>query len=308
MSIALIHYNKAFLSEIHGYSHFFAGLGIACEVVTPAALPKLTRKVDWYFMGVDRTPPVADIYRIHEYLSPSTPPARRLKDWGKRWLNARPDLRIFKNDYTRQRFGFADQVPELYMDMGIADEWFQPTQPAIEKAYDFIYIGELSAARQTNVLLDRFTQGDLRDRTLLLLSRDYAPLQQQYAAYPNIIFKGPVDKPAVKEHILQSRFAINYIPDREPFNQLPATKFLEYAACGVPIISTNYPWVQQFQQQYGGKYLLLSTRLQDLNWQRVTNFAYATPNMTAWSWAHQIKRSGVLEHLRTLYPQIAEHY
>lgn len=303
MSIALIHYNKAFLSEIHGYSHFFSRLGIPCEAVTPKELPLLNRKVDWYFMGVDRSAPIHGIFRIHDYLSPSTPPARRIKDWGKRWLNARPDLRIFKNQYTRQRFGFTDPTPELFIEMGIADEWFQTTPQMPDKSFDFIYIGELSAARQTNILLDRFTQGDLRERTLLLLSRDYAPLQQQYAAFPNIIFKGPVDKSAVKDHILRSRYAINYIPDREPFNHLPATKFLEYAACGVPILSTAYPWVKQFNQQYGGNYLYLSPSLHDLTWERVTSFPYLTPEMTGWSWAHQLRRSGVLEYLRPLYPE-----
>ncbi|WP_276481233.1 hypothetical protein [Paraflavitalea pollutisoli] len=292
------------MSELHGYSHFFAGIGIPCEVVTPKELPLLKRKIDWYFMGVDRSHPIPGIFRIHDYLSPSTPPARRLKDWGKRWINARPDLRIFKNHYTRQCFGFSDAIPELLMNMGIADEWLQTTGQRPEKSFDFIYIGELSAARQTNILLDRFTQGDLRERTLLLLSRNYEQWQRQYASHPNILFKGPVDKAGVKDHILRSRFAINYIPDREPFNQLPATKMLEYAACGVPILSTSYPWVRQFQQQYGGNYLYLSPDLHDLTWQRVTDFNYHTPAMSDWTWGHQIKRSGILEYLRPLYTNI----
>jgi glycosyltransferase involved in cell wall biosynthesis len=304
MTIALVHNNKAFLPALYGYTRFFASLGIRCEAVTPRDLPSLDRRVDWHFMGLDRVPRQEGIYKIHEYLSPSTPPFRKLKDAGKRLLNTTPDLRIFKNEYVQKRFGFSDGVPCCFQEIGIADEWFLPAGESYDKEFDFIYIGDLSANRKPELLLNRFTQPGLRDHTLLLLSRDYARLQQQYAGFPNIIFRGPVEKSAVKNYILRSRYGINYIPDKEPYNQLTSTKFLEYAACGIPIISTNYAWVQDFRRQYGGRYLFLSPGVADLNWDKVTGFDYSTPDMGAWTWERQIRKSGVLEFLSKKFPEV----
>jgi len=304
MSIALIHQHKAFLSEIHGYARFFEGLGIRCEAVTPRDLQGVKRKVDWYFMGLDRSMAVPGIFRIHDYLSPSTPPFRGLKDWGKSLLNARPDLRIFKNQYTEGRFSFRDQVASCIMGMGISDEWLGKPKEVQQKEYDFIYVGDLSPARKPRLLLDRFTKDGLRERSLLLLSRNYEALQLQYAAYPNILFKGPVHKDAVKEYIRQARYGINYIPDRAPFHQLPSTKFLEYASCGIPVISTSYAWAKDFAAQSGGRFLFVAPDLQDLTWEKVTAFDYLTPDMTNWTWEAQIRKSGVLPFLQRYFPDI----
>ncbi|MDF2191704.1 glycosyltransferase [Paraflavitalea sp. CAU 1676] len=306
MTIALIHHNKAFLPAIYGYTRFFAGLGIRCEAVTPRELPGLKRQVDWYFMGLDRSAAPPGVFRIHQYISPSTPPLRGLKDWGKLVLNAKPDLRIFKNEYTQGRFPFRDSVPSCMMEVGIADEWFAGVSGVTEKVYDFIYVGDLSAGRNPEQLLDRFTEGDLRERSLLLLSRNYEALRQRYSAYSNIIFKGPVEKAAVMQHILQSRFALNYIPDKAPFNQLTSTKFLEYAACGVPVVTTDYAWAQDFARSSGGRFLFVAPDLHDLSWEKVTSFDYFTPDMRDWSWAAQIRQSGVLAYLKPFFPAMLE--
>lgn len=302
MTIALVHRHKAFLPAIHGYTHFFNRLGIGCEAVTPRELAGLAHNVEWHFMGIDQQPTRPGIYKIHEYLSPSTPPFRALKDLGKRSLNTRPDLRIYKNAYVQQCIGLRDAVPFCFQEVGIADEWFTPVTTAYEKEFDFIYVGELSGQRKPKGLLDRFTQPDLRGHSLLLLSRDYGALQQAYKDYPNIIFKGPVPKAEVKTYLLRSRFGINYMPDIEPFNQLTSTKFLEYAACGLPIISTDYAWVRNFRRDHGGDYLLVSPDMRDLTWERATSFAYETPDMRPWTWEQQLRRSGVLDHLKARFP------
>jgi glycosyltransferase involved in cell wall biosynthesis len=303
MTIALVHRHKAFLPAIHGYTQFFNRRSIRCEAVTPRELASLPHQVEWHFMGIDQTPIKKDIYKIHEYLSTSTPPFQALKDLGKRLLNSRPDLRIYKNEYVQRSMGINDQVPFCYQDVGIAEEWLTPSAIQYDKEFDFIYVGELSAKRKPELLIDRFTRPDMQQHTLLLLSRHYAHLQEQYHRYPNIIFKGPVAKSEVKEYILRSRFAINYMPDIEPFNQLTSTKFLEYAACGIPIVSTDYPWVRNFSGEYGGNYLLVSPDLSELNWEHATSFPYHTPDMSGWTWEQQIRKSGVLNHLETRFPE-----
>lgn len=304
MTIALIHPHNAFMPVIEFYTQFFGKYGIACEVVHASALKGLDRQVDWHFMGFDRSPAQAGIFKIHEYLSPSTPPFRSLKDTIKRMLHAPPHLRIYINDYVRQCFGFGDTVPFCLKNMGIPSEMLSNAGSALPKEFDFIYIGDLSSQRKPDGLLQAFTQPGLRDKTLLLLSRDYGRLQQQYSAFSNIIFKGPVTQPEVKEYILRSRFGLNYIPDIEPFNQLPSTKFLEYAACGIPVVSTNYSWVRDFMKDHGGQFLLLPG-MSDLSWEAVSHFQYSSPDMRGWAWEQQLRSSGVLAALQMRFPEVS---
>jgi glycosyltransferase involved in cell wall biosynthesis len=256
-------------------------------------------------MGMDRSAGRQGIYKIHEYLSPSTPPFRSLKDSLKRVLNGRPDLRIYINDYTRQCLAFNDAVPFCLKNMGIPSKMLPGADPVLPKEFDFIYIGDLSSQRKPHELLQAFTRPNLRHNTLLLLSRDYDRLQLQYRAFSNIIFKGPVTQPEVKDFILRSRFGLNYIPDIEPFNQLPSTKLLEYAACGIPVVSTNYRWVRDFMKDHGGQFLLLSAGMKELSWETVTHFQYSSPDMRGWAWEQQLRGSGVLAALQARFPDIS---
>lgn len=296
MTIAFVHTQKAFLPGIDGYVDFFSKYNIRCEVVDRQELPKLPRQVEWFFMGADRMPKSKEIVRIHEYISPSIPPFSNMKNVYKKWFNIKPDLRIFKNEQVRHCFGFNDEIPFLYMDIGIPDAWLlQETTAA--KQYDFIYVGDLAKHRNPEVLIAAFTQPHLQQHTLLLLSSNYEQLQSQYRQYKNIIFKGPVSKQAVNEYIRSAKFAINYIPDKAPFNILTSTKLLEYAACRVPVISTDYAWVRQFQQRYGGNYFYVANDLSNLTWESVNNFNYIFPDLSEWTWEKQIRKSGILEFL-----------
>ncbi len=72
---------------------------------------------------------------------------------------------------------------------------------------------------------------------------------------------------------------VNYIPDEEPFNAQTPTKFLEYAAMKIPVISTNYFWISEFQERYGGNYFFLKEDLSNMTWDRITGFPYEFPNL-----------------------------
>ncbi|MFT3822390.1 MAG: glycosyltransferase [Chitinophagaceae bacterium] len=263
------------------------------------------RQVEWFFMGTDLTKPREGICKIHEYISPSMPPLASWKNLYKSVFNSQPDCRVFKNEYVRSAFTFSDRIPSFYQDIGIDPHWLEPVVSAPEKMYDFIYVGDLSARRSIEPMLQAFTRPEMKDRTLLLLSKNYTELQQQYQHYPNIIFRGPVDKVAVRHFMLQSRFGINYIPDTPPFNVLTSTKFLEYAACGLPIVTTDYTWVRQFQQQYGGEYFFLKSDFSNFTWEQVTNAAYSNPDLRSWTWENKIRSSGILEFLEGRFPELS---
>jgi hypothetical protein len=245
MTIAFVHPHKAFLPEIEAYTRFFAGYGITCMTTTPDQLTGMKRDVEWFFMGTNFSKRHPGIYRVHEYASPSVPPIPQTKNWLKKAFSAKPDLRVFQNNWVRKTMGFHDDVPFCLRDMGIPEAWLD--QPATTPDFDFIYVGDLSPQRKPQLLLDAFTKGDLQQHSLLVLSKNYTTLQQQYSHQTNILFKGPVPTEDVPGYILSARFAINYVPNAEPFNQLTSTKLLEYAACRQRIITTDYPWMRNFQ-------------------------------------------------------------
>ena len=298
MTIAFVHRNKAFLPEIEAYTRFFSGLGIGCVAITKEEADRFRPEVEWRMMGFDGSKPRAGVIKIHEYASASLPPGRYLKNLRKSLFNAQPDFRLFLNDYVRKTFNFRDKVPFGYRDMGIPREWLLSPAHPVTKTYDFVYAGSLDKTRNPEALLDHFSTGGLKGRSLLLISHHYEGLRMQYAAYENIVFKGPFEHRDIRYYLSQARFGINYIVDKEPFNQQTSTKFLEYLACGLPVVSTDYEWVRAFQREYGGEYYFMSPDLAGMDWENICQFNYSQPDMRPWTWERQIRASGVLEFLK----------
>jgi len=302
MTIAFVHNNRAFLPEIDAYIRFFTSFDVECIIVGQDEIGLTHRNVEWRFMGTDFTKPKQGIIRIHEYGSSSVPPNHKWKNWFKRFFNSQPDFRIFLNEYVKKSFRFHDRIPYGFRDMGISPEWVDKSDQSIEKKYDFIYTGDLSPKRKPERLLNCFTTGQLQNKTLLLLGRDFERLAAVYKPYHNIIFDGPVSHNQVKEYILQSSFGINYIPIEEPFTHQTSTKFLEFAACDIPIISSKYDWIENFQKENGGNYYYLNDDLSNLSLDSLKSFDFSSPRLDNWSWEKQIRSSGVLEFLMTKFP------
>ncbi len=302
MTIAFVHNNRAFLPEIDAYIRFFTNFNVECLVVSQDEIGLTHRNVEWRFMGTDFTKPKEGIIRIHEYGSSSVPPNHKWKNWFKRFFNSQPDFRIYLNEYVKKSYRFRDRIPYGFRDMGISPEWLNPPTYPIERKYDFIYTGDLSPRRKPEKLLNCFANGKMQKKTILLLGRDYDKLAAIYRMYNNIIFDGPVSHEQVREYILQSSYGINYIPIEEPFTQQTSTKFLEFAACNIPIISSKYNWIEKFQKENGGNYFFLEEDLSNFSWENIRRHSYQSPKIEDLTWENQIRSSGVLEFLMTKYP------
>jgi glycosyltransferase involved in cell wall biosynthesis len=302
MRIAFIHPHKAFLPEIDAYTDFFSTHGIKTEVSDPKNYPRIKADVEWHFMGKDSGKARENVIKIHEYTSASVEPLGKWKNIAKRWVNTKPAFRLFLNEYVKNAMGFRDNIPFGFRDMGITDSFLKPAAKGINKEYDFIYTGSVAKEREIEKLIHCFTKNGLSVHSLLILSRDYSELAAKYRQYPNILFRGPVSHDQVKDAILRSRFAINFIPDKEPFNQQASTKFLEYAVLKTPVITTEYDWVKKFQLRNGGVYFYLREDLGNFNWGAVNSVKYSFPDLADYSFETEIRKSGVLAFLSSRFP------
>jgi hypothetical protein len=99
----------------------------------------------------------------------------------------------------------------------------------------------------------------------------------------------------------KSAFGINYVPHRSPFIFQASTKFLEYASIAIPIVSSGYPWVREFEKNYGGRTFFLDEGFENLSWKNIQEFTFLPPDLAGWDWEHQIRNSGVLEFLKSRF-------
>ncbi len=297
MKIAFIHNHRAFLPELSAYQAFFKTRQISTCIAEYGKEGSSGADVYWYLMGFFPRSFHKKKLIIHEYSSASVPPYRKLKDFFKSRLNPRPHFRLFLNDYVREQFNMHDGIPFGYRDMGISETFSRPVENG-KKEYDFIYTGNLSSQRKIKTLLRVFDEGALKQHSILLLGNDENNLAGRFSHCRNISFRPAVPWEEVPAWLAGARFSINFIPDEEPFNAQTPTKFLEYVAMKIPVISTNYYWISEFQERYGGNYFLLKEDLSNMTWERLINFRYDFPDLQSWTWEEKIKESGVLEFLK----------
>ena len=297
MKIAFIHNHRAFLPELNAYQSFFEKEMISTCITKYGEEKSSGADVYWYIMGFYPGSFHKKKIIIHEYSSASVPPYRKFKDFFKSRLIPRPHFRLYLNEYVRKQLNIHDEVPFGYRDMGIGDIFFQKPDGS-EKEFDFIYSGNLSSERNLETLLGIFENGALKKRSILLLGNDIDKLAKTFGHCPNIFFQEAVPWAEVPAQLSRARYAINFIPNVEPFNAQTPTKFLEYSAMKIPVISTNYFWISEFRERFSGNYFLLKEDLSNMTWDRITGFHYEFPNLQSWRWEEKIKDSGILDYLR----------
>lgn len=302
MTILFITGDNAILPEIDAYISFFSRYpGVHTKVIFTAAGNRVQADVEWYFMGMHRRRN-DKVITIHEYASASVPPFASLKNRLKKALNCRPDYRLFYSEFVKEQFNFRDNIPFGYRSHGVMDG--RDMHTIANKKYDFIYVGSVDKQRELFTLFSSFITGSMQDKTLLVLSKNYRTVAEALRNYPNIIFKGPVPYAEVYGYIRQSRFAINFIPGKRPYNQQVSAKFIDYTASGAKIISSDYAWIREFQEKNGGEYFYLSDNLQNFTWNNINNFHYVRPELQHYTWDNQIERSGVLSFLQEKFPEM----
>ncbi len=294
--IALIHPGRAYLPELEAYCYYFAQRGWQIDVLNQITENQLlTYDAEWHLLGIDRSSKSPNRLKIHEYISLSVPPGASLKNWLKRTLNTRPDLRIFHNEAVRQGFKFNDGVPFRFRGAGVGQHFFHTTPTA--KRYDFVYHGAMDPTRQLDRWLPLFVERFPNYSLLLVGEPGY--LQQRFSAYANIHFAGRVPYAQIPAWLQQAAYGLNFIPETYPYDRQPSLKLLEYCALHLKIITTSYAWVKQFAQWQGGQFFVVDKDWRNFYPHNITNFEYHTPDVTEYQWDNILDASGIADFLET---------
>ena len=292
-TIGIVRGRKAYLPEVEAYKKFFQEYNFL-EVCNISELAIDSVDLIWMFMGNDFRK--HDLPVVHEYASMSVPPLARCKDYIKSKLNIKPNFRIFLNETIRDNLKFNDEVQYCYRDMGVDDIFFATSKEKIQ--YDCVYVGSMSKDRELNLLLDRFKA--LSDRTILMVGEPSVELYRKYKKYSNIVFTGYIYYQDVPKYIMKAQYAINYIPDKFPFNIQTSTKLLEYAALGMNIITTSYKWADEFEKNNGMKFYHINANCMDLDFAEIDRYNFINKNVEKMRWSNILAKSGIRENLKKI--------
>jgi glycosyltransferase involved in cell wall biosynthesis len=190
-------------------------------------------------------------FHIHEYASTSVPPLAWLKDQVKRMRQPLPQYRIFQNSWVLQRMRFGDDVQCECRDMGIAPGFFEVSRALSAPEFDFVYLGEM---RRLQHFLPVFGGMAQAGKSVLLVGELPIELGQQLKVHVNITVTGRVPHSQVPGQLRRAHFGLNLVPDQLPYTRQTSTKLLEYCAAGLPVVSTDYRWVREFEQTHRARF------------------------------------------------------
>jgi glycosyltransferase involved in cell wall biosynthesis len=289
---------KVYLPEVAAYRDYLSRHCPNVSVFDITDLPSYNAAdydILWRFMGMDLK--ARGNMVVHEYNSLSAPPYAHIKNTIKKATNGKPDMRVFLNARVRDVFGFRDNLPAYCRDMGVDTAFFNVTKVCAPK-YDFVFAGGLDRGPVITKFLDHFAN-TLKGMTLLLVGDVPEHIKQKYKDCSGVIFHGRVPYRDVPSLLAQSRYGLNIMPDVFPFNIQTATKVLEYCALGLPVITTDYPWIRDFEAQHNAALFKLDSDMGNLTREKLEQFTFKIPDMMAYEWGKVIEKSGIFSFLTT---------
>jgi len=302
--IVFVHQGKAHLPELRAYASFFAQQGYEVVDVQYKDLMGMDRdfvkeSILWYFMGFYHGKMTAK-FIIHDYRSLSTGRFPHLKDYVKKYINHKPDLRVFLNEKVQQRLSFGDRLPYCLIDMGLPKYIANYREISEPKQFDFVYSGVVSRDRDLDKVIESFIKAYGKTRTLLLIGRYEESIKRQFEGYENIIFYGQVEQSEVFKLIQSAEYALCIIPCRYPHLLQTPTKLIEYLALGAKIIANPNPMVIEILKRSGNmsKVFLMDNRYCFPPVEALIRLKSAFLNVEDYLWDKVIKRSGILDWLK----------
>ncbi|MFB5088606.1 glycosyltransferase [Psychrobacillus sp. PGGUH221] len=295
MKIAFVNDGKSYLPEVRAYVDFLNKQNGFSAIEVKKHQKELIKDCDiiWRFMGLDFKKNNTNQFHIHEYVSLSVGNFAKQKDFFKRYLNSKPSGRVFLNEKLLKKMNFNDNIPSLKRDMGISEGFYTIKQ---KKEYDFVYLGDISQTRNIGSLLNYFKTIN-KGQSILLIGSVNEEIYKEFNNADNIVFTGKVNYEEVPNLASKAVYGINYVPNIFPFNIQTSTKLLEYCALGMKIITTDYKWVNEFENNRGGKFLKIDEDLKNLTKKRIEEFEFKTPNVDDLKWDSIFNQIGLVNFI-----------
>lgn len=228
------------------------------------------------FMGIDYDKFISNQIVIHDYASVSTYPLPKIKNKIKKLVNKKPNGRIFLNETVKLEMNFNDNLPYIYRDMGIDNNFFN--LPQIPKIFDIIYSGSF---KNRLGLIKRIEELAKKGLNIALIGNISNKQIKLVSKFSNIKIFGVLPRYDLYEIYAQSKIGLNFYPNIYPFNFQTSTKVLEYMASGLGILSNSYKWINYFEKKNDSNFLYYN---ESLSKDQILNFNYRNGNLEKYEW------------------------
>ncbi|TDM12392.1 glycosyltransferase [Macrococcus lamae] len=296
IKIAFLHERKSYLPEIDAYVEFLNSTD-KFEAVIVENVREIDETYDiiWKVMGIDLKRK-RGVGLVHEYSTMTVGKNAKLKDFIKRTVNCKPDGRAFQSKRVQDVYNFKDNTPFIYRDMGVHHSYYDVHS---DKEYDFVYVGTMDPTRQLDNMMKFFEKN--REMSIILIGTPDEELQKVYGSLPNVTFYGRVPNNELPSVAAKAHYGLNYIPDVFPFNEQTSTKLIEYCALNLKIVTTNYQWINEFEEREGGHFFKVEEDMSNLSRTALDNFDFKTPDLRKKEWSRLLTDAGLVEFLTEIY-------
>tara|TARA_B110000305_G_C19270340_1_gene554123 strand:- start:91 stop:966 length:876 start_codon:yes stop_codon:yes gene_type:complete len=288
MIVGILSNKKSYLPEIIAYRNYFIENNIKVIISDQELLLK-NCDVIIVFCGFFLKKKLKNKFYIHDYSSLSTPPLCKVKDLIKRYFNYEPNLRIFNSKLIKNQMSYKDKVPYIIRSQGVLKTFFQKRQKKF--TYDFLYTGSIETRKGLEEIFFKYLKLGFSILVIGNVSNSY---KIKFSNFAKIKFLGAKKYIHIHKYYKICKYGLNYIPDEFPYNAQYSTKFLEYSASKLNIVSNKTPFMKEISKKYKIKNIYdedihTTQDLKDAQFQHI--------NLLNYEWNVVLKKSGILKKL-----------
>ena len=288
MIVGILSNKKSYLPEIIAYKNYFIENNIKVKI-SDQELSLKNCDIIIIFCGFFLKKKLKNKFYIHDYSSLSTPPLCKVKDLIKKHFNYKPDLRIFNSKLIKNFMNYNDKVPCVIRSQGVLKTFFQKRPK--EFSYDFLYTGSIEARKGLEKIFFKYLKLGFSILVIGNVSNSY---KMRFSNFAKIKFLGPKKYIQIHKYYKICKYGLNYIPDEFPYNAQYSTKFLEYSASKLNIISNK----TVFMKEISKKYKIKNIYDEDIHTaQDLKNAQFQYISMLNYEWNVVLQKSGILKKL-----------
>ena len=184
---------------------------------------------------------------------------------------------------------YNDKVPCIIRSQGILKNFFQKRSKKF--TYDFLYTGSIEARKGLDKIFFKYLKLGF---SILVIGNVSEAYKDKFSNFAKIKFLGPKKYINIYRYYKMCNYGLNYIPDEFPYNAQYSTKFLEYSASKMNIVSNK----TDFMKEISKKYKIKNVYDEDIHTaEDLKNAQFQHINLHHYEWNLVIKKSGIFKKL-----------